>query len=248
MSNKKVLTEEQVRNRKKCNITRGVNGKNSRYYFGLHDFIQLNHNKYPLRDIANMFGIDRGVVSKYYKELGLLKYEKYSKKPFDITISLKEPLDRYMVNNHAQVINRETMVILKPKITKHGYYIYELAGTDKKLYYKLQHRLFAVCFLPNPKGKKEINHILGDKLNNRVFTLEWSTREENMRHFHDILMKDKINIPGNAKINTEEAKQIIKLLDEGKSFDEILNEVPSATKGIIKNIKWSGNWSKIRKK
>lgn len=247
MSNtKKELTKQQIENRKKYGIYQGKKGKNSRYFFGLHDFISKNHKDISLKAMGNMFGIYRSVVGKYYKELGLFKYNIYKKQPFDITINLPKPLDRYFVTNHAQVVNKETNVILKPKVSNHGYYVYELAGTDGKLYYKLQHRLFAWAFIPNPLNKKEINHIYGDKLLNMVFTLEWVTREENMRHFHEILMKDDINIPGNAKIDKELAYYIVKMIDNGSSYKEVSSKYPMVTKYMYKNIKWSNSWSKVR--
>ena len=44
------------------------------------------------------------------------------------------------------------------------------------------HRALALAFIPNPESKPEVNHIYGDKLNNSLGNLEWSTRGENMRH------------------------------------------------------------------
>ena len=74
--------------------------------------------------------------------------------------------------------------IIKDKISvgsnEEGWYL-RVSILSKK--YQL-HILVAKVFIPNPE-KKQVNHIYGNKLNDKLTNLEWCTCSENSQHAHD---------------------------------------------------------------
>ncbi len=70
---------------------------------------------------------------------------------------------------------------LKTKKTPTGYIAINLFK-DKKSFTRYIHRLVAETFIPNPEGKREVNHKDGIKNNNKAENLEWVTKSENMQH------------------------------------------------------------------
>lgn len=92
----------------------------------------------------------------------------------------------YEISNYGRVKSfptqrRTTTIILKPKLTKDGYYETTLNANNKTKYIRT-HRLVAQAFIPNLQNKPQVNHKDGNKLNNYVGNLEWVTNQENITH------------------------------------------------------------------
>lgn len=71
--------------------------------------------------------------------------------------------------------------ILKPKVDRKGYLFVELHKNGKSKHYKV-HRLVAKAFIPNPDNKPQVNHINGNKTDNKKENLEYCTNYENQKH------------------------------------------------------------------
>ena len=84
------------------------------------------------------------------------------------------------------------------------------------------HKLVAEAFIPNPEGKSQVNHIDGDKLNNKVSNLEWVTPSENCRHAFRIGLEcNKGDRHPQAKLNSEQVVNIRRLRGAGYTSKEI---------------------------
>lgn len=99
--------------------------------------------------------------------------------------------------------------IRTPSITKDGYVKVRLlrSGKDKT---ERVHRLVAAAFVPNPDGKDTVNHIDGNKTNNRSENLEWVDRSEQMLHAYKIgLKRSRTGVNNsNAKLTDKQVEEI----------------------------------------
>ena len=62
-----------------------------------------------------------------------------------------------------------------------GYKVIKARNKDKVRTLKV-HRCVAQAFIANPENKPQVNHKDGNKANNTVTNLEWTTCSENIRH------------------------------------------------------------------
>lgn len=90
--------------------------------------------------------------------------------------------------------------ILKGWVQNTGYLTVSLSNKKYSV-----HRLIATTFLEQEKGKNIVNHIDGNKLNNRVDNLEWCDYKHN---FDEAIRLNLMNIKYNSYENRIRAKKI----------------------------------------
>lgn len=150
----------------------------------------------------------------------------------EIWADIKSYEGLYQISNHGFVKSLITNKILKPKISSEYYavnlYKNEICTTRRI------HRLVAMHFIDNPENKPQVNHKDADKLNNHVSNLEWSSRNENMKHAFDNGLLSMPDIHGDrngkSKITEEQATDI------RRSKDRV--NVLAAQHGISKQSVW----------
>jgi hypothetical protein len=131
-------------------------------------------------------------------------------------------LPRKISNGNGFYISSEKL--LKRSKSTTGYLKVELSDNAKKKSLKV-HRLVAMCFIPNPLNKPNVNHIDGNILNNEVKNLNWCTQAENVRHSNALGLRKK-------KLNITEEIELIKLYLSKVSAVEISTKF-NISKGLI---------------
>lgn len=86
---------------------------------------------------------------------------------------------RYVKNRSKLVYKPEKL--LQPAKDSYGYFVVGLCKNGKAKNFKV-HRLVAQTFMHNPENKETVNHINGNKEDNRAENLEFCTNEENLQH------------------------------------------------------------------
>ena len=103
-------------------------------------------------------------------------------------------VDRY-VKNRGNFMRRLTGKTMEQTVAANGYCVVNLRK-NRTSNVVCVHRLVSEAFIENPEHKETVNHIDGNKLNNNVTNLEWSTYSENNTH----ALKTNLRKPRGNKI------------------------------------------------
>jgi HNH endonuclease len=108
------------------------------------------------------------------------------------------------------------------------------------------HRLVADAWLEAPSElHKDVNHKDGNKLNNNLENLEWSTKSQNQRHAIDTGLKQKGSELYNSNFSEEQVHEICKHILDGWLIKDIAEKFDS-TKDLIRKIRAGDTYFHIR--
>ena len=125
----------------------------------------------------------------------------------------------YQVSNYGRIKSiKNNIKILNRSLDNYGYDKRTLSKYGKAKTFHT-HRLVAEAFIPNLDNKPCVNHIDGNKLNNRVDNLEWCTASENLKHAYRTNLRTN-NFKGKFGKNNIHSKKIYQI---SKVDNKIIN-------------------------
>lgn len=136
--------------------------------------------------------------------------------------------------------------VLKPATNKNGYLRVGVCVNKKLKTYSI-HRLVALEFIENPLNKEEVNHINGNKKDNRCENLEWVTRKENIEH----CLLNKLQTPfkgeevGTSILKEWQVREIRKKFIPRKYSRARLAKEYNVTEATIKDILYKRTWKHL---
>ena len=140
----------------------------------------------------------------------------------------------YMVNRKGEIFSlpkKTRKGIRKLKPLKQVYEMVDLCKDGEAKKYTV-HRLVAKAFIPNHENKEQVNHINGNKFDNRVENLEWCTRSENQLHSTRIGLRTAKGVKNSqSKLKEHEVIEIYKSKESNKYLSEKYKiSIPSLVK------------------
>lgn len=127
-----------------------------------------------------------------------------------------EEYPRYIVTSFGRVYSLNTKRFLKQHKNRGGYFIVNMCIAGLKPRNARVHRLVAKAFLEEISADKpDVNHIDGNKENNRIENLEWSNKSLNGFHAHklglNVCNPQKGSKHGMAQLTDEDVRAIREL-------------------------------------
>lgn len=160
----------------------------------------------------------------------------------------------YQISTYGGIKNKNSGKLVKGSLTRKGY-VYVCLQTEKGQGTFKLHRLVCISFkLYKHKDKDTVNHIDGNKLNNRLDNLEWADQTEQIIHAYknNLIKKRKGPELYNNKYDEEFIYKICELIDNGITKPTDICNILGINyykqfKYLIYDIKHGKSWKYISK-
>lgn len=191
-----------------------------------------------LKLIEKAMRINRPLATSYCPEISEAEAGKEKWKPID-------GFSRYAVSDYGRVQNLYSGRIMKVSIQSNGYGFVSIMNDDRNQAQIVVHRLVATAFIKNPRNHDIVNHIDGNRLNNREDNLEWCSQKLNARHSVTYGLRHKAGRHCRAKLSQEDVLKIRKQWETGRTTMRDMAEQFNVTIPCIKKILDRKTWKHI---
>lgn len=155
----------------------------------------------------------------------------------------------YSLTEDGRVYSHFSKRFLSTHLDKYGYEKVRLTSSDNKRHTYSVHRLMLENFKPC-EGMEllQVNHIDGNKLNNHINNLEWTTCSENVQHAFRIGLKTQQGESNNlSKLTEIQVKEIIALLLTKQYTGAEIDRMYGLCKDYANSIRRHERWSYLTK-
>ena len=187
--------------------------ENNKKTFMFEEVIPNSQRWFDLKDLKNE-------VWKQHYEFKYYQFSNYGR-----IKSLNRKIKSKLKNVDGFINHKE--FIKKVSVNNKGYATTTLCDNNKRKSIRI-HKEVALLFIDNPNDYNEINHIDGNKLNNKTNNLEWCSHNHNMKE------ASKLKLFKNIKkgINHPMHKKIAKIDIKSNKIIEIFYSLSEASKSV----------------
>lgn len=148
--------------------------------------------------------------------------------------------DFYMVSDYGRVFSKKSGRVLKTKSSGFGYRGFVPCKNGVKFPHMYIHRIVAEVFIRNPYGFTQVNHINGDKTDNRLSNLEWVSPYYNTCHFFE-----NSNNRKNGKLSPDIVNKIRRLRNECEMKDNEISNLFNIDRSTVNNVVNYRSWNHV---